>query len=160
MQLTEELLRKGFAVCDVTGADLPAWQESKKVCFREYVDRWYGGWDDEAQLRMNEATFEKSRKLSCLKKVLLHGETVGFLGFDEGPEEITGLLIHVSAPARNQGLGAWFLSQVRALGKPASLKVFKDNPARRLYERHGFAVCGETDSHYLMKSLPLTLAEK
>ena len=31
------------------------------------------------------------------------------------------------------------------------LRVLQANPVRRLYERHGFAVVGETDSHFLMR---------
>lgn len=152
MILSDELIRKGFALCDVTDADLSAWQENKKVCFRDSVDRWYGGWNDEMQLRLNAATFEKSRRLSVFQKILLRGETVGFLGFDENETEITGLLIHMAPCACGLGLGSWFLREVRAIGKPASLKVFRNNPARRLYERHGFRVVGETATHYIMKS--------
>lgn len=152
MILSDELTRKGFALCPVTDADLPAWQENKKMCFREYVDRWYGGWDDEVQLRLNAATFEKSRRLSVFRRIALHGETVGFLGFDESETEITGLLIHMAPRACRLGLGSWFLREVRTIGKPATLKVFRDNPARRLYERHGFRIIDETATHYIMKS--------
>lgn len=152
MELCEELIRKGFALHDVENTDLSAWQENKKACFQEYVDRWYGGWNDEQQLHLNEATFEKSRQLSCLKKIALHGITVGFLGFDEKENRIDGLLIHMLPQARGQGLGSWFLREVHKLGKPAHLKVFKDNPAKALYERHGFIVYGETATHYLMKT--------
>lgn len=152
MILSDELIRKGFSLSEVTDADLSAWQQNKKACFREYVDRWYGGWNDEMQLRMNAATFEKSRKLSVFRKILLCGETVGFLGFDEGETEITGLLIHMEHRACGLGLGSWFLREIRALGKPASLKVFKDNPARQLYQRHDFRIIGETATHYIMKS--------
>ena len=152
MKLTAELIEKGFGLHDVADADLAAWQENKTVCFRDYVDRWYGGWDDAQQLRLNEATFAKSRQLSCLKRITLGGETVGFLGFDEQQDRIDGLLIHMIPRACGQGFGSWFLREVTVLGKPVHLKVFKDNPARSLYERHGFEVCGETATHYLMKT--------
>ena len=31
------------------------------------------------------------------------------------------------------------------------LQVFKDNPAKRLYERLGFKIYGETETHYQME---------
>jgi hypothetical protein len=35
-------------------------------------------------------------------------------------------------------------------GLPVAPQGIKINPARRLYERHGFRATGETDTHYLM----------
>lgn len=151
MKLTNELIKKGFALREATDADLPAWLESKKVCYKDYVDQYYGGWEDGMQAKLNTATFEKSRRMSCFRVIEQRGEIVGFFGFDEQPEQVVGLTIHMFPQGRNQGLGSFFLEQVRTLGKPAALKVFKTNPARRLYERHGFKVYDETESHYLMK---------
>jgi ribosomal protein S18 acetylase RimI-like enzyme len=35
--------------------------------------------------------------------------------------------------------------------RPIVLTVLKNNPARRLYERLGFAVIGETDMKYMLR---------
>lgn len=38
-----------------------------------------------------------------------------------------------------------------ARGLPVRLQVLRENRARTLYERLGFRVCGETDTHFLME---------
>ena len=40
---------------------------------------------------------------------------------------------------------------LRAAGLPVRLRVFRVNPASRLYERLGFVATGETDTHVLME---------
>ena len=40
-----------------------------------------------------------------------------------------------------------------------AITVLKVNPARRLYERLGFAIVGETETHYLMRWRPADAAE-
>ena len=37
------------------------------------------------------------------------------------------------------------------VGLPVRLRVFEVNPARRFYERLGFRVVGQTDTHTLME---------
>jgi hypothetical protein len=39
-------------------------------------------------------------------------------------------------------------------GLPVTMCVLKFNPARRLYERSGFAIVGEIETHYPMEALP------
>lgn len=57
---------------------------------------------------------------------------------------------------QRRGIGAAILRDViaeaRAGGHAVALRVLKVNPARRLYERLGFAVVGESDTHYLMRT--------
>ena len=43
-------------------------------------------------------------------------------------------------------------------GIPVELQVIKVNPAWRLYERLGFVVIGETETHVLMRWLPESVA--
>lgn len=139
----------------VAHADLPAWIDTKKACYKNYVDQYYGGWVDDIQAKRNTATFEKSLSMTYFRKITIGGSTVGFLGYDEQRDRITGITVHMYAHARNLGIGSGFLAQItersRITGKPAYLKVFKSNPARILYERFGFRVYNETESHLLMK---------
>jgi len=138
----------------VEKSDLSAWIDTKKACYQEYVDQYYGGWDDAVQAQLNTSSFESALRMNFFRKVVFGGETVGFMGFNELPDRIAGITVHLYAHARNHGIGSNFLEQITELsrrsGKPAYLKVFKTNPARRLYERFGFGVYGETDSHFLM----------
>jgi hypothetical protein len=42
----------------------------------------------------------------------------------------------------------------RELDKPLGLRVLRNNPAHRLYERLGFRVMEETETHIYMEALP------
>ncbi len=158
MRLSESLAQKGFSLADTEPEDFSIYLRIKKICYAGYVDRYYGGWIDEVQEKMNAATFGVMMKQSCFQKILLHGETVGFLAYHEMPDKIDGLSIHMMPEAQSQGMGSFYLDQIVALsqkqGKPAFLKVFRSNPAQKLYARHGFVVYDETATHFLMRYGP------
>jgi ribosomal protein S18 acetylase RimI-like enzyme len=48
------------------------------------------------------------------------------------------------------------LGEADAARAPIRLRVLRTNPARRLYERLGFAVAGESATHFLMERTPGT----
>jgi len=158
LTITPTAAAKGFAFAPACEADYPEYLNIKREGFRKYVDEYYGGWVEDVQIKMNHDVFMKTLKQSCFVKVLLGGETVGFFGCDEQEDAIAGITLQLTAAAQNQGLGSSFLSYVTGLarqtGKPASLKVFKSNPAQGLYARFGFEPCGETFSHILMRYDP------
>lgn len=56
---------------------------------------------------------------------------------------------------QNQGIGTAFLEGLCARADdervPIRLRVLKVNPARALYERFGFGVARETETHYIMR---------
>lgn len=143
---------------EVEESDLSAWLETKKVCYKAYVDQYYGGWVDEQQIELNTKTFRKACEMSYFRKIVSNAKTVGFLGYDEKENRIDGITIHMYDHARNHKIGSNFLQHIteqsNILHKPAYLKVFKTNPAYRLYLRFGFRPYDETDSHYMMKYCP------
>ena len=63
--------------------------------------------------------------------------------------------LHIIPEMQNRGIGAWVLETVIAEGEsqglPIRLTVLRNNPARRLYDRAGFAVIGEADQRYAME---------
>lgn len=56
---------------------------------------------------------------------------------------------------QNKGLGSLVLKAViqksQKLNLPVTLNVLIDNPAKQLYQRHGFKIIGKTDIEYQMK---------
>lgn len=83
------------------------------------------------------------------------GERAGRLYLSKMPEELRILDIALLPPFRGAGRGEALIRRVMAeadeLGVRVSLHVERWNPARRLYERLGFSVRGETDVYYLME---------
>ena len=57
---------------------------------------------------------------------------------------------------QGQGIGTHLIraliTEARQKGIPITLQVLKVNPARKLYERLGFSINGETPTHYLMST--------
>ena len=159
MQLTSELMQQGFSMRPALECDFADYLSVKRECFRSYVEQFYGKWDEEDQISRNRAAFEASLKQTCFICLMRHGKTVGFMGYDVLSEGIGGLSLQLTQSARGFGLGTWFLNEVirqsEQLGLPVSLKVFRGNPAQKLYARMGFAVCGETPSHILMQRDPI-----
>jgi len=164
MTFPENLISKGFALKEIFANDLDDYIKIKKLCYKKYVDEYYGGWVDDTQIKMNADIFEKTRKQTCFQKIILNGETVGFFGYDELEDRIGGITIQMIEKARNQGVGSFYLEQITRLSvksvKPVFLKVFKSNPARNLYKRFGFVIYDETLTHYLMKYVPATYAAR
>jgi ribosomal protein S18 acetylase RimI-like enzyme len=66
--------------------------------------------------------------------------------------------IQVSAGFIGQGVGSWAIEQTLLMShqrgyNSVALRVFKDNPAKRLYERLGFLVVAEGDHIFHMRKL-------
>ena len=59
---------------------------------------------------------------------------------------------------RGRGIGTQLIESVKAKafseGLPVTLRVLKVNPARIWYERLGFVMAEERETHYYMKAMP------
>lgn len=121
----------------------------KKAAMRDYIEETWG-WDEEFQLRFHENDFTplKYRIIEC------NGDTAGVLAVSRHVDDLRVNEIMLLPPFQRLGIGTALLSGVladaRANGLPVRLQVIKTNPARRLYERLGFEVTGETSTHYTM----------
>jgi GNAT superfamily N-acetyltransferase len=68
--------------------------------------------------------------------------------------------LQITETRRRQGAGSWAIDQVAIMARDRRhlalrLTVFKDNPARGLYERKGFQVRGE-EACFLRMELDLS----
>jgi ribosomal protein S18 acetylase RimI-like enzyme len=76
--------------------------------------------------------------------VIERGEPIGRIYVDSAGSEVRLMEVTLLPASRNQGIGTRLLLELLAyadlLGKPASLHVEPFNPAKRMYERAGFAV--------------------
>jgi ribosomal protein S18 acetylase RimI-like enzyme len=120
---------------------------------REYVAQIWG-WDEDRQQSRFKRHFDASR---C-QIVVLDERNIGVLSVERREDEFFLANLQILPEFQGQGLGgaiiANLLSEAFVLNLPVRLQVLKVNPARRLYERLGFAVVGETESHYLMRVEP------
>ncbi len=140
---------------EVTDADIDFMFEVKRSGMREYVAATFGEWNDAEQ----RARFESLVTPQYDRIVVTTHGDVGTLcvTWDTDPVFLAG--IYLAAAVRGSGLGSAIigdiLDQARQLDRIVQLRVLRTNtPARRLYERLGFRLAGETDTHLLMQLSP------
>jgi ribosomal protein S18 acetylase RimI-like enzyme len=124
-----------------TAADRGFLFELNRQTMREYVEAVWG-WDDAFQARFFDEHFvpDGSRQI-----IQVDGCDVG--------------MVEVLPEWQGRGIGTSVVRSVLARGqqgaKPVVLRVLRVNQrARRLYEREGFEVVSETETHFRMVHVP------
>lgn len=127
----------------------------RKAAFSQYIRAAFGHWDDDEQ----RATHGQRFQPAATRIILSHGQDVGYVAVRAEGDGMHLLQFFLLPEAQGRGIGSHVLSQVLAEARQQRrlvfLRVLKSNPrARAFYERHGFAVAGETATHYLMEVRP------
>ncbi|MCB9669100.1 MAG: GNAT family N-acetyltransferase [Alphaproteobacteria bacterium] len=134
--------------CDRDFEQVHAWRAE---AYRPYVERWHGGWDDLWQRDHLRAAWDGRERWI----VVVDGMDVGVLDVEVHADHLLVGNVVLAPAARGRGLGTAVLREQLAraatLGLPARLKVFRDNPAVRLYARLGFAETEGTASQVWME---------
>ncbi|MFB3303750.1 GNAT family N-acetyltransferase [Pseudomonas sp. AMR01] len=79
---------------------------------------------------------------------------MGFISVSRDSRALYIRELHLLETCRKQGAGGWVLEQMALKAQAQGLlrlTVFKTNPARRLYERHGLSIVGEEDCFWRME---------
>ena len=122
-----------------------------RAAMREYVSQAYGPWDDAWQ----ETFFREHFDLEVRKVVLFEGEVAGFFDVVDKEDHLFVSELVIAPGYQRRGIGSELLrrTQVDAAGRrlPVRLQVLRINPAKALYERLGFRVCGELERHWQME---------
>ncbi len=106
------------------------------------------------QFRAREAQYESSHPEADSSIILVEGQEAGRILVDWSTREARVVDIALLPEFRGQGIGATLLRRILEIGKPVSLQVRPENPARRLYLRLGFEVVSETEMDCEMKFTP------
>lgn len=119
-----------------------------------YVEAIWG-WDDAVQM-----TFFERFLTAGNVWVIERGETpVGVLQWHDQDDHLFLAEIEVAPTHQGLGIGAAVIRQLqdqaRQTARPLLLQVLRINTrAKNLYERLGFVVTGETETHLLMSWMP------
>jgi GNAT superfamily N-acetyltransferase len=137
-----------------TSADTPFLKELHERAYREVIVRQFGYWDDAAQ----DYWFRKGLAEATFSVVEENGEPVGAIALQESPECLYLAELQILPEWQGRGLGTALLrmqlGRAQQLHKPIGLRVLEASRARALYERHGFVVTEQTQTHYLMEWKP------
>ena len=140
-----------FSLRQATNADFDFLYHLKTTCLKEYVAATWG-WDEEIQ----QGRFSEFFDPAATQVVVVDGRDVGQLSVEDKGEELFLAGIYMLPSWQNRGLGTEIiqnlLASAEARGQWVSLQVLRVNPARGLYERLGFRVISETDTHLIMHS--------
>ncbi len=131
--------------------DFPFLFTLHKAAMRDPVEETFGPWDEAWQA----AYFLKRFDPAVLKIIQYREEDVGVLYVQERAEELFLVSLEILPAYQRQGIGTvvirGVIAEARRLRKPVALQVLKANrAARSLYQRLGFGVTGENDTHYIM----------
>jgi RimJ/RimL family protein N-acetyltransferase len=122
----------------------------KVECLKWYVEKIYG-WDDIVQREMLKK--EMNEKMSYMKIIQVDNIDIGVTThfIDKDGNDVVGL-IAILPDYQGNGIGTDILKKyIDNASKRIILQVFKDNPAKLLYEKLGFKKYGETNTHILME---------
>lgn len=129
--------------------------ELKKQNFKWYVDKIWGWNDDDQKQRLKQ---DLKDHLQYKRIILLDNKEIGV--YARHTTENGDLFINeisILKEYQNKGIGRKILEdqlkENHKKGIRTILQVFKDNPAKSLYERLGFKVYGETKTHYQMENV-------
>lgn len=127
--------------------------EMKKDNFKWYVEKLYG-WDEEKQINFHKDFIAEHRK--HIRVIKSGNEIIGIFTnyIDENNESVISLF-YIDKKYQRQGIGTDILNKQLEVddknNRNTILQVFKENPARLLYQKVGFEIYEETTSHYKMR---------
>lgn len=134
-----------------TGADFEALLDLSIRVMRPHLER-VGRWDPARRRARMEAAFVGGG----MRVIEDEGQVLGCIGFEPGPEAVDLHSLYLEPELQGRGLGAAIVAQALALhpGRRFAIEVLKDSPARRFWERQGFALVGEQPFDWVMARPP------
>ncbi len=123
----------------------------KRAAMFEYIEQTWG-WDEKEQRKIHERRF-RSQEFQIIN---FGGRDVGIMSVALEPDCLFLNQIYILPEDQGRGIGGKCMQAVfeRAAESnlPVKLKVLRANPrAAAFYERLGFTVWGDTDTHLLMQ---------
>ena len=135
-----------------TSDDLEFLRTVHREAMRPHIERAWGDWDEAFQ----RDRFYRSTDPLTHQVIELSGVPVGCQWVRPHPDALELVRIYLLPEAQCQGIGTTLvrnlLDEARETRQPVRLRVLKVNPAKDLYLRLGFAITGETETHYQMEA--------
>ena len=122
-----------------------------ETTMRAHVERTWGAFDPEL-VRQRVLSSIEAQTCSIIE---WQRQDIGVLTIVREPTHIQLEQIFILPPYQNKGIGTHFIRETareaKTAGKPLRLRVLDVNPARRLYEREGFAITAVTPERIFME---------
>lgn len=132
-----------------TPADVPFLMDVHREAMRPHVERVWGAWEEEKARRRWAETDPATHDI-----IMWKGVPAGLRRIRRHADALELVRLALLPEYQNRGIGSHLMQELvdeaQAHGLPIRLRVFKGNPAKRLYERLGFRVTRETEAHHEM----------
>lgn len=120
----------------------------KELCFKWYIDIIYG-WDINVQ---KELTFKELKEhLNDMRIIMDGNKDIGITTFYMKDNVYVVGLIIIEPNYQNKGIATNilndYINRAKSEKKRIIIKTYKDNPARRLYQRLGFSEYKKDNTH-------------
>ncbi|HYW74773.1 MAG TPA: GNAT family N-acetyltransferase [Pyrinomonadaceae bacterium] len=144
-----------YRLIPTTGEDQDWLEQLRRHTTRELVIATWGCWDEARHLRHCAECWERGG----ISVIEVNGERAGMIQLLEHADEIEVGEIQIQPAYQGRGIGTWVLSdtisRAHARGKKVSLATgLKNRRAFELYERLGFRLVAQSDTHYHMECEP------
>ena len=121
---------------------------------RLYVEMTFGRWA-EAESRARASGHIAARRTRIIE---LDGRPIGIMTVDRTGTHTQLEQLFILPEYQRRGIGSKLLedllSEAGKAGLPVRLRVLRVNPAKSLYERHGFHVTSEEPERFYMQKTP------
>jgi ribosomal protein S18 acetylase RimI-like enzyme len=139
-----------YSLRQATDSDYDFLYQLKVTCLKEYITATWG-WDESYQKEHFARNFNPKNS----QIILVANVEVGELSAQDLEDELFLSRILIKPEYQERGLGTALIEdlqkQAEARKVPVTLQVLKVNPAHRLYQRLGFQIVEESNTHYWMK---------
>ena len=124
----------------------------KELGMKWYIEKIYG-WDIDIQREKTKHEIENHK--NDMRIIEIDNNDVGVTTFyEENNEYVVGLII-VHPDYRGKGVATNIIKKyidiAKKNNKNIKIKTYKFNPAKKLYERLGFKIYNEDDTHVYLK---------
>lgn len=149
----QRALEMELAIRPATESDRGFAYEVKRAALGPYVEQLWG-WDEPLQQAFHARTWEARRP----DIIVIDGQDAGTVQLVRRDADYLLGEFYLLPRYQRQGVGSRLMRRMLAAadaeGLPVRLQVIQINPAKALYERHGFRVSGQTATHFLMERAP------
>lgn len=122
-----------------------------RATLKEYIEKTWG-WDEAFQKEYFLQHFNPH-----IQQIIVAAKTdIGSISVVHENNSVFLNIIEILPAYQNKGIGTFLIEEIlvraKSENKSVLLQVLKVNRrARALYERIGFSICGETETHYQME---------
>jgi ribosomal protein S18 acetylase RimI-like enzyme len=138
-----------IALVPAASGDCEFARETYYATMRWIIERLFG-WNQAEQ----DASFASQFRVEDARLIMMDDQRVGWVQTQQGAGVVTLHQLYVVPALQRRGIGTQVLRMViqeaRNRVQPLKVAVVKINPAKGLYDRHGFRVTHEDEYKYYM----------